>query len=162
MEKTIDSAEMENTIKETVEELILKMGFEGSVELRKTGEEEREAYICDIKTQESNFLIGQYGVNLQSLQHIARILIRRKIQEKVNFIIDVNFYRTEKNDSILKMANSLAEESIREKKAVVMRPMAPYERRMVHLELCKNEKIKTESIGEGEDRRIVIKPVDLV
>lgn len=156
------SAEIENKIKETVEELIFKMGFEGSIELRKTGEGEKETYVCDIKTQESNFLIGQYGINLQSLQHIARIMIRKKIQEKVNFIIDVNSYRTEKNDSILKMANNLAEEAIRERKAVVMRPMAPYERRMVHLELCRNEKIKTESIGEGEDRRIVIKPVDLV
>lgn len=158
----MSNAETEKKIKETIEELISKMGFEGSVEIRKTGESGKETYVCDIKTQESNFLIGQYGVNLQSLQHIARILIRKRSQEKVNFIIDVNSYRTEKNDSILKMANNLAEEAIREKRAVVLRPMAPYERRMVHLELCKNEKIKTESIGEGEDRRIVIKPIDLV
>jgi spoIIIJ-associated protein len=162
MDELRDNPEIENKIKETVEELITKMGFEGSVEIKKKTEGDMETFVCDIKTQESNFLIGQYGVNLQSLQHIARIMIRKKIQDKVNFIIDVNSYRTEKNDSVLKMANNLAQEAIREKRAVVLRPMAPYERRMVHLELSKNDKVKTESIGEGEDRRIVIKPADLV
>jgi spoIIIJ-associated protein len=162
MDEPMDNPEIENKIKETVEELIVKMGFEGSVEIKKKTEGDMETFVCDIKTQESNFLIGQYGVNLQSLQHIARIMIRKKIQDKVNFIIDVNSYRTEKNDSVLKMANNLAQEAIREKKAVVLRPMAPYERRMVHLELSKNDKVKTESIGEGEDRRIVIKPADLI
>jgi spoIIIJ-associated protein len=43
-----------------------------------------------------------------------------------------------------------------------MRPMSPYERRLAHMALSENEKIKTESIGEGEDRRIVIKPADLI
>lgn len=162
MEKTTDSAETEKKIKEIIEELISKMGFVGEVEMKKTGEGENESYVCDIKTEESNFLIGQYGVNLQSLQHIARLLIRKKIEDKINFIVDVNSYRSEKNDSVIKLAKSLAEEAVRENKAVVLRPMAPYERRMVHLELCQNEKIKTESIGEGEDRRVVIKPVDMV
>jgi len=43
-----------------------------------------------------------------------------------------------------------------------MRPMSPYERRIVHMELAKNESVKTESIGDGEDRRVVIKPADLI
>ncbi len=137
------------------------MGFEGCIEIKKDGKE-KETYICNIKTQESNYLIGQHGINLQSLQHIARILIRKKIQDKINFIIDVNSYRTEKNESITKLAGTLAEEAIREKRVVVLRPMSPYERRIVHLELSKDERIKTESIGEGEDRRVVIKPADLI
>lgn len=153
---------MEKELKETMSELISKMGFSGEVEIKKTEEEEKETYVCDIETKESNFLIGQYGVNLQSLQHIARLVIRKKIKERINFIIDVNSYRMEKNDSVIKLARSLADEAIREKRAVVLRPMAPYERRIVHLELSKNDKIKTESIGEGEDRRVVIKPIELV
>lgn len=152
---------MERELKETMSELISKMGFSGEVEIKKTENEEKETYVCDIKTKESNFLIGQYGVNLQSLQHIARLVIRKKIKEKINFSMDVNSYRMEKNDSVIKLARSLADEAIREKRAVVLRPMAPYERRIVHLELSKNDRIKTESIGEGEDRRIVIKPMDL-
>ncbi|HRZ94966.1 MAG TPA: R3H domain-containing nucleic acid-binding protein [Candidatus Moranbacteria bacterium] len=162
MEKNNEDLEMEKKIKRIIEEMISKMGFKGSVEIIKKEEGEKKSYVCNVKTQESNFLIGQYGINLQSLQHIARMLVRKEISERINFIIDINSYRMDKNDSIVKLAKNLAEEALQEKKAVVLRPMGPYERRIVHLELAKDDRIKTESIGEGEDRRVVIKPIDLI
>jgi spoIIIJ-associated protein len=151
-------------IKETVQELVGKMGFvvEVQIEEAKSAGEEAETIVCNIKTEESNFLIGQYGVNLQSLQHIARLLARKKTEERFNFIVDVNSYRQEKNGSIGKMAREMAEQALQERRAVVLRPMTPYERRIVHLELANNSDIKTESIGEGEERRVVIKPADLI
>lgn len=159
MEKTLATKEI---IKETVKELVNKMGFDSEVEIKEQSSEDGETIICNIKTADSNFLIGQYGVNLQALQHVARLLVRKKTEEKVSFTVDVNSYREEKNTSIEKMAEDLAGQAIREKRAVVMRPMSPYERRLVHLVLSKNSRIKTESIGEGEDRKVVIKPADLV
>lgn len=157
----MENQEIEKKLEETVSELISKMGFQAEVVVKKSEEDERETFVCDLKTDESNFLIGQYGVNLQSLQHIARIIVRKKIEDKINFVLDVNSYRKEKNESVIKTARSLVEQALGEKRAVVMRPMSSYERRIVHLELSKDERIKTESIGEGEDRRVVIKPVDL-
>jgi len=147
---------------ESVTELLEKMGFQCEVEVTKIEEDGVQSAICNIKTEESSFLIGQYGVNLESLQHIARIVVRKKIPQNLNFTLDVNSYRQEKNESIVKMAKSLAEEALLERRAVILRPMSPYERRLVHLELSKNEKVKTESIGDGENRRVVIKPADLV
>jgi spoIIIJ-associated protein len=96
------------------------------------------------------------------LQHIARLLAIKKTEERFNFIVDVNSYRQEKNGSIGKMAREMAEQALQERRAVVLRPMTPYERRIVHLELANNSDIKTESIGEGEERRVVIKPADLI
>jgi spoIIIJ-associated protein len=147
-------------IKAKIEEMMEKMGFETEVKL--VLEEENETAVCNILTKDSNFLIGQYGVNLQSLQHIARLIVKKSIPAEANFILDVNSYRQEKNESVIKMAKTMAEEALNEKRAVVMRPMSPYERRIVHMELAKNEAIKTESIGDGDDRRVVIKPVDLI
>jgi spoIIIJ-associated protein len=144
-----------------VTELIGKMGFVATVEAKEEEEEGKEVVICDIKTEDSSFLIGQYGLNLQSLQHIVRVIMRKRLEEPVNFILDVNSYRQEKNDSIVRLAKNLAQEVVMEKKELVMRPMTAYERRIVHMELSKNDQIKTESIGEGESRRIVIKPVEL-
>lgn len=162
-EKYMEKADnIKDIIKETVEKLISKMGFDCEVEIKEQSGESGDTVICNIKTADSNFLIGQYGVNLQSLQHIARLLVRKKTEEKANFTVDVNSYREEKNTSIEKMAEDLAGQAIREKRAVVMRPMSPYERRLVHLVLSKNSRIKTESIGEGEDRKVVIKPADLI
>jgi len=150
-------------LEETVGELVSKMGFSMSeVKAVECEENDQKTIICDIKTEESNFLIGQYGVNLQSLQHIARLVVRKKIAEKINFVLDVNSYRQERTDSVIKMARNMAEEAITGRRAIILRPMSPYERRIVHLELCKNDKIKTESIGEGEDRCVVIKPAELI
>jgi spoIIIJ-associated protein len=149
--------------KELIKELIGKMGIDCEVE---TGDldkkEDTETIVYNIKTKESNYLIGQYGVNLQALQHIARVIIRKKTENKTNFILDVNSYRQEKNESIVSLAKSMAEQAIREGRSVVLRPMSPYERRLIHLELSKNEQIKTESIGEGEDRRVILKPAKMV
>lgn len=154
---------VEETIKETIQALVEKMGFPCEIEITESQNQEdaEKSFICNIKTKESNFLIGQYGVNLQSLQHIGRILIKQKIEQRINFILDVNSYRQEKNSSIMRLATEAAEQALRERRAVVLRPMSPYERRIVHLELSKNDQIKTESAGEGENRKVIIRPTDL-
>lgn len=152
---------LEDIIRETTIELLEKMGFKAEIDIEKNATQpDPETINCNIRTNESNFLIGQYGVNLYSLQHIIRLLVRRKTDELVNFTVDVNSYRQEKNSSIEKMTRDIAEEVIREKKEIVMRPMSAYERRIVHMELSKNSQVKTESVGESEDRRVVVKPAE--
>lgn len=164
MENQEQNTQIEEKIAETIQELVEKMGFPCETEIVKSQDQEEAemSLICNIKTKESNFLIGQYGVNLQSLQHIGRILIRQKIEQRINLVLDVNSYRQEKNSSIIKLAIEMAEQAVREKRAVILRPMSPYERRIVHLELSKNNQIKTESIGDGENRKVVISPADPV
>jgi len=153
---------LEKIIETTVKELLSKMGFSSAIEVVRETEDEKESIVCNIKTEESNFLIGQYGVNLQSLQHIARVLVRKKTDDRANFVLDVNFYRKEKNASIISLAKNIAEQVNSEKRAVVLRPMSPYERRLVHMELSKNSTVITESVGEGEDRKVVVKPANTV
>ncbi|PIR73290.1 MAG: hypothetical protein COU40_03490 [Candidatus Moranbacteria bacterium CG10_big_fil_rev_8_21_14_0_10_35_21] len=145
---------------EVIREFLAKMGFEGEIEKKETTE--NESLIFNIQTRDSSFLIGQYGTNLQSLQHLARLLVRKKIEEKMNFIVDVNSYREEKNKSIVSLAHEAAEQAIREDKSIALRPMSSYERRIVHLEILENENVKTESVGEGEERRVIIKPASLI
>lgn len=154
--------ESENEIiRITIKELIDKMGFSCEVENPKMSEEKEETVIFNIKAEESNFLIGQHGVNLQSLQHIARILVRKKLSLKANFILDINSYRQEKDNSLVKLAHATADQAIREQRAIVLRPMSAYERRIVHMELSNHEQVKTESIGEGEERKVVVSPLTL-
>ena len=147
-------------ISDKIKEVLEKMTFQNvQVEVSQNVE---EASVFNIKTEESSFLIGQYGINLQALQHVVRMVCKNVVPEKTNFVLDVNSYRQEKNTSIEKMAREASEEAIKEQKDIVLRPMTPYERRIVHLELSQNSQIKTESIGEGESRRIVVKPIALV
>lgn len=149
-------------LESVVNDLVSKMGFDCQVEVMReeSDDAEKDNFICNISIKEdSNFLIGQYGINLQALQHISRLLIRRKTDEKIRFILDVNSYRQQKNLSIKELARSAAQQALDEKRAVIMKPMSAYERRLVHLELSKMDTVATESVGEGEGRKIIVKPV---
>ncbi len=160
MEK--ETKPVEKIAEECVRELLEKMGFVGEASVEKSVEEERTKIVVNIQAGDSNFLIGQYGANLDALQHLARVMARKRTEEKIDLVVDVNSYRREKSDSIVKMAENLAAEAVAENRDMALRPMSPYERRLVHMALSQNEKVKTESVGEGEDRKIVIKPVSLV
>ncbi len=147
-------------IKTTIEKLLSSMGFSGTVSLIKTAEDDA---LYSISTDsDSHLLIGQHGVNLQAFQHIARLIVRKQLPEKVRFSIDINDYRQQKNHSIIELALQAAQEAISGHRSIVMRPMSTYERRIVHLELSKDSAVVTESIGEGENRKIVVKPADML
>lgn len=154
-EKTIE------TISKTIEELLEKMGFTGKVTLSKADED--DGVFCNIETEnDSNFLIGQHGINLQALQHLSRLIVRKHIPEKVRFTLDINNYRKQKNQSVVEFARQSAQLALEQGRAIVMHPMSTYERRIVHMELSKNSDVVTESAGEGEGRKIVVKPSGLV
>ena len=90
-------------------------------------------------------------------------MVRKNVPgEKIRFILDVNSYRQQKNHSVIEQALNAADEAIAQHRAVIMKPMSNYERRIVHLELLKNSEVTTESIGEGEERKIVVKPADMI
>lgn len=151
------------TIRETIAEIVKKMGFESQVEIQKETQNDEENIVFNVKIEgDSNLLIGQYGVNLRAFQHLVRLIARKKMEEKTNFIIDVNSYCQQKKQSIIEQAYSAAQQAVSEKRAVVMKPMSAYERRIVHLELAKNDEVVTESAGEGENRKIIVKPAGII
>lgn len=152
------------TIEESVKELLEKAGFPSEIETVQSSSDDQEGIICNVKTTgDSNLLIGQYGVNLQAFQHIARLVLRKKLSdEKINFTLDVNSYREQKNQAIIEQAKEAAKQAINEGRVIIMKPMSAYERRLVHMELSKDNKVATESVGEGENRKILVKPINLV
>lgn len=146
-------------IKERAKDFINKMGFACEVETKEKEVDNNKEIICNISTKDdSNLLIGQNGINLMAIQHLLRMIVRKEIDDKINFVVDINFYRQQKSQSIIEQAKEAAKQAVTEKRAVVMKPMTAYERRLVHMELSKIDTIVTESIGEGEDRKVVIKP----
>lgn len=149
-------------INKTIKELIEKMGFSGEVNISKSAQEE-DGLICDITTDvDSNFLIGQHGINLQALQHISRLIVRKHVPEKIRFTLDINNYRKQKNQSVIEQAIEVAREVAKSGHAISLPPMSTYERRLAHLELSKNSEVSTESVGEGETRRIMVKPSNIL
>jgi spoIIIJ-associated protein len=156
----MNNQEKEELLKKITSEVLQKMTFDDfKIAIEGKGDADGENFIINIETPESNLLIGQYGVTLSALQHILRLLVRRETEDKFKFLADVNHYLQAKIDSLAGIAIEAAKQAINERKPVVLRPMSAYERRLVHMELAGNENVKTESIGEGDDRKVVVKPV---
>ncbi|HHX58595.1 MAG TPA: hypothetical protein GX706_02415 [Candidatus Moranbacteria bacterium] len=160
----MNTSTQQELIQQITEEFLAKMGMSGKVVITQSiagdNENNSEKYTIAIESDESKFLIGKLGNNLAALQHILRILINKKISstEKINFTIDVNNYKSDQKKSLLHLARELAAQATAEGKTILMEPMNSFERRLVHLELESFRGIKTESIGEGKERKIAIKP----
>ncbi|MBI2439403.1 MAG: hypothetical protein HYV45_02285 [Candidatus Moranbacteria bacterium] len=147
----------EQIIRETIESLLAKMDFLATIEIsRKENEEEYECMIRLEKDQ--NLLIGQHGVNLSAIQHLVRALLRKKIDDKIMIVVDVNDYFFEKRAVIEKEAEKAAAEALQDKISVALRPMLPHERKIVHFFLSKNPNIITESVGKGDERKVMVRP----
>lgn len=148
--------ETSQKIKELIETLIDATGLEGQVvDIAETD----GGALAQIESQEAGYLIGRNGDNLKALQQLARAIVSKKIIDSPRLTIDVNNYQQERLETLKSAAQSLAKEVVRQGSARYLPPMNAYERRVVHSALAEVEGIKTESEGLGEDRRIVIKPI---
>jgi len=154
------SQENLETIKKQVKDFFEKMTFKVEIEVLP---EVAQTLPINIKTEEPRILIGERGETLSEIQHLLKLILKRKIKaekpEEPFFIdLDINDYKKKKIDYLKEVAKSAAEEVLMTKKEKELPPMSSYERRIVHLELAQRTDIVSESVGEEPERRIVIKP----
>lgn len=157
---------MENYLQETILEktktLIEKMGVSASFDIV----EYLDGIKCNIRTADAGILIGENGAHLKAINHVIRRIIDketagRKEQgiESPQFLIDVNDYHKQHVDYLHELAKMSAQRVRYFKKEVEMKPMSPFERRIIHTALMEYPDISTESRGEGDERYVVIKPL---
>lgn len=148
----------QETLKRIITRLLEKMGFVATVEIT-IDTNTPDTLLCSVQVDvDQNFLIGQYGVNLAAVQHIVRILARKQIDERVNITVDINGYFADKRVLLEKEAAKATEEAIQNNVSVALRPMLPYERKVVHSFLSQNPSVTTESIGKGTERKVLVRP----
>lgn len=153
--------EFQNVMSETIIELLSIMGInEAKVDIFAGREGGRETVMFSITVdrKDSKMLIGQHGVALFSFQHLLQMIARRKFGDHTDFSVDVNRYWKEKRAHLRRDAEEAAHEVVATGRPVAMRPMLPYERKVVHAVLAENERVETGSIGKGEERKVVVKP----
>ncbi len=139
--------------------MLLKMTIEGDIEVI----DEVDGARFNIKTRSNNALIGNNGQNLSSFSHLVKKIADAKFKkdniEPLQFSVDANDYQLKKTEDLKGLAKMNAQRVRYFKKEVILPHMNSYERRIIHTALAEYPDIKTESIGEGEDRRIVVKPL---
>ena len=115
--------------------------------------------ILDITGDDLAVLIGRYGRTLDSLQFIVSAINYRKLGFRYPVVIDVEGYKSRQREKIESIAHSTARRAVSQGRSISMRPMTPYERRLVHIALKNDPKVETESEGDGSDRHVVVFPV---
>ncbi len=118
-----------------------------------------EIFLVNIETDNPKILIGERGQTLVEIQHLLRILLRKKIETEFFIELDINSYKKKKEEALREVARDIADEVSFYKKEKILPPMSSYERRIIHISLKNRDDVKTESINEGKERRITVKPV---
>ncbi len=114
--------------------------------------------ILDITGDNLAILIGRHGKTLDALQFIISAITTRTIGFRYPVIIDVEGYKNRQRQKLESIARSAASRAISQHRSIKLRPMTPYERRIVHLALRNDKRVDTASEGEGSGRHVVVLP----
>lgn len=160
-----DSIKKENNITEdelnSVLEIMEKFTYDFFSKLNindlniKLERKDKKIYIY-VNGKNINYLIGYRGETLNYLQLIFSNVANRKLKNKCTVILDIENYREKRKVILEELAEKIAKTVIKNKKKIELEPMSAYERKIIHTKLQNNYKIKTYSIGEEPNRRIVV------
>ena len=159
----VDEAE-EKVAKEIVRELLTHMGVEADVvavdnpSTMALDSEDPPTIFIDVLGQDLGMLIGRRGDHLSQLQYLVNLIANRRLENWTRVVVDVEGYRTRREESLIGLAERIGRQVARSRRPIVLEPMPPNERRIVHLTLRANPEVTTESSGEGNLRRVTVQP----
>lgn len=154
--KNIDLKDLEkakNNIKEFLDNFLNNISdkkFNYSVEIVEQNIE------INITGEDSGFLIGYRGDVLNSLQTILSSIANKNIESKIRVILDIENYRNKRKETLENLAIKVAKTVSKTGKNITLEPMGAYERKIIHSKLQDNKYVKTHSIGEEPNRKVVI------
>jgi spoIIIJ-associated protein len=148
--------EPEEYIKDFLENILRIIGLQGDVLLEAN---EDDTLSITINGKDLGLLIGKRGNTLNALQYLANVIFHRQFaNNKKRILLDVENYRMKRKKTLEELAKNLALKALRTKKEVILEPMTPQERRIIHLALKNNRDVITSSHGEEPYRKVVISP----
>jgi spoIIIJ-associated protein len=125
--------------------------------LRSAHDPESGGPIIDLAGEDSGLLIGRRGQTLQALQFLVNLIVRKQF-DGVRVVLDVENYRQRREASLREMATKIAERVAQTNRRITLEPMPPADRRIIHTTLTDHPSVATESTGEGDGRKVTIRP----
>lgn len=141
-------------VEDIARNLLLKVGIEGDI---RVSQKDEESVAVDVTCEDPQLYIGEKGQTLSEILFILKSMVRKRMGSPVYVVLDINDYRKNKEHYVKELARTTADEVSLLKTPKELPAMNPAERRLVHVELQERGDIETESIGEGENRRVLIK-----
>lgn len=145
----------ENTIQTITKNLLEKLELTGEVSV---AIDESGAYRVHIETEETGLLIGYHGRTLESFQIILSLLVSKETGEWARVYVNVGDYREKREEALMHMAMHAAERAMASGRPIELPHLSSAERRVIHMTLSGDERVETESLGEGSERTLVIRP----
>ena len=142
---------------EYLQEVITKMGVEN---VTFSAVQKGEATIIRLDGEKLGALIGRRGETMESLSYLASLVANRLEGDYIKLGLDVAGYRDKRESDLTALAQRIGAKVRKTGRSFAMEPMNPYERRIIHSAIGKMEGVRSESKGEGRDRRVVIYSTD--
>lgn len=144
--------------KEVLSTLLRGMGIRSEVVVHPGQSEEGPEFVLDIVGADLGILIGRRGETLRDLEYMTRLIVAQQVHHIVRFAVDVEGYRSRRERVLKELAKRMADRVRQNRQPITLEAMPPHERRIVHMTLREHQNVKTQSIGEGDHRRVMILP----
>ncbi len=143
-----------------INQLVKDMGLDVNVEMKDAEGSDKDCKLIDITGEGAGVLIGHHGDTLDSLQYLANLAANKRVNgvkpDYVKITVDAENYRAKREETLRSLARRMADKVLKQKRSVMLEPMNPYERRIIHSEIQNIEGVSTNSIGSENNRKIVI------
>lgn len=147
----------EYTALEFIKKLVGDMQIEAEITMRDGDNDDK---LINVTGEAASILIGHHGDTLDSLQYLANLAANKRVDgvkpEYVKITIDIEGYRAKREEALRSLARRMADKVLKYKKSVMLEPMTPYERRIIHSEVQNIEGVSTNSIGSENNRKVVM------
>jgi spoIIIJ-associated protein len=158
------SDDTDSAVREILGKVLDLLGLHGTIDSHTVTDEEAgqeagaSAFSYDITGEDLGLLIGRRGQTLAALQYLVRMMVNRRTDKWSSIVIDVEGYKQRRSQALRSFAVDMAERVKARRAPFTLEPMPPYERRIIHMALADNPSVFTESVGQGDDRKVVIRP----
>lgn len=145
--------------RDIAQELLQRMGLTAEVITRWGDPNEPDQpppVWVDIQGKDLSLLIGRRGETLRAFQYLTRLILTKSLGESPVVVVDVEGYRARREEQLRRLARRMAEQALEAGRTMTLEPMPPHERRIIHLELRDHAGVFTESVGEGDRRKVTI------
>ncbi len=159
-EKSLAAAQ---TAQEFLTGLLAQMGLRATVEIVAQSDAEADEQgdtvpVLNIVGGDLEVLIGRQNETVSAMEFITRLAVNQQSHIRSSFIVDVNGYRARRAESLRKLGLRTAEQVMQTNRTMILEPMPPAERRIIHLALRDHPKVFTQSVGEGDRRKVTVVP----
>ena len=145
-----------NDVIETARNFLSNILNQMSISAKLEIEQNDEVLSINMIGEDMAILIGKRGQTLDSLQYLVSLVVNKEREDYLRVVLDTENYRAKRKETLEALAEKLASKVKKSRKNVILEPMNPYERRIIHSALQNNPSVSTKSEGEEPYRKVII------